>query len=236
MNPYDTTPESRFQPIPIGTVDAISAFLRRAYGWMFAGLTLTGAVAVGVAGNASAVQTLVRNPMLFFGLMIAELGLVVFLSARILKMSAAAATASFLVYSALNGVTLSFIFLAYTATSIATTFFVTAGMFGALALIGTTTKRNLSGLGSFAMMGLVGVILASIAGMFLHSSGLQFGISVVGVIVFTLLTAYDAQKLKAMAVAGGGAGNLAILGALALYLDFVNLFLFMLRFLGSRRN
>jgi hypothetical protein len=133
---------------------------------------------------------------------------------------------------------LSVILLMFTGTSIATTFLVTAGMFGALALYGTTTKRSLAGVGQFAFMGLIGVILASLVGFFVHSEALQFVISVVGVIVFTGLTAWDAQKLKAMAVAvpEGRVGSYAVVGALALYLDFINLFLFLLRFMGGRRD
>ncbi len=170
--------------------------------------------------------------------MIAELGLVFYLSARVNKIAPATASGLFLLYSALNGATLAMIFLAYTGTSIATTFAVTAGMFGALALYGTTTKRSLAGVGQFVFMGLIGVILASVVGMFVKSEGLQFVISIVGVIVFTGLTAWDAQKLKAMAVAvpEGQVGSYAVVGALSLYLDFINLFLFMLRFLGGRRD
>jgi len=163
---------------------------------------------------------------------------VFYLSARVNKLAPATAAGLFLLYSALNGVLLSTIFLLYTGTSVATTFLVTAGMFGALALYGTTTKRSLAGVGQFAFMGLIGLILASLVGMFLHSAALQFAISVVGVIVFTGLTMWDAQRLKAMAVAvpEGRSGSYAVVGALALYLDFINLFLFLLRFMGGRRD
>jgi FtsH-binding integral membrane protein len=237
MNPYEITPDSRFQAEAIGGVSRVSAFLRRVYGWMFAGLALTGLVAAGLAGYPSLVIAFARNPVLFFGLMIAELGLVVFLSARAMKMSPAAAIGSFTLYAALNGVLFSTIFLAYTLTSIASTFFIAAGMFGALALFGTVTKKNLAGVGSFASMGLMGLILAILVGMFVHSDGLQFAISIIGVIVFTGLTAWDAQRLKSMALATaeGHVENLAIVGALSLYLDFINLFLFLLRFMGRRR-
>jgi hypothetical protein len=238
MEPFEITPDARFQAGALATATRVTAFLRRVYGWMFVGLALTGLIAAGMAQNPETVIGFARNPILFFGLVIGELGLVVYLSRRALKMSAAAATGSFLVYAALNGVLFSTIFLAYTATSIATTFFITAGMFGALALFGTVTKRSLAGVGSFAMMGLVGVVLAMLVGMFWHSDALQFAISVAGVIVFTGLTAWDAQKMKALAVATpeGNTANLAIVGALSLYLDFVNLFLFLLRFMGNRRN
>ena len=149
-----------------------------------------------------------------------------------------AATGLFLVYSALNGVTLSVILLAYTGASIATTFVVTAGMFGALAVFGSSTKRSLAGTGQFFFMGLIGLVLASILGVFWHNDALQFLISVVGVIVFTGLTAWDAQRLKYMAAADlpeGRRGAYAIVGALSLYLNFINLFLILLRFTGGRR-
>jgi uncharacterized protein len=237
MNPYEITPETRFQAGALESTSKVSAFLRRVYGWMFAGLALTGLVAAGMASNPALVTGFARNRMLFFGLMIVELGLVVFLSARVLKMSPAAAIASFTAYAALNGILFSTIFLAFTMTSIATTFFITAGMFGALALFGTVTKKSLAGIGSFVSMGLIGVMLAMLVGMFVHSDGLQFAISIIGVIVFTGLTAWDAQRLKSMALATaeGHVENLAIVGALSLYLDFINLFLFMLRFMGRRR-
>ncbi|HET7451480.1 MAG TPA: Bax inhibitor-1/YccA family protein [Thermoanaerobaculia bacterium] len=236
MNPFEVTPDARFQSAAAAG-SRVSIFLRRVYGWMFAGLALTGLVAVGMAGNPSLVIGFARNPILFFGLMIGELGLVVYLSARVLKMSPAAAIGAFVAYAALNGVLFSTIFLVYSATSIATTFFITAGMFGALAFFGTVTKRSLAGVGSFVSMGLIGLLLAMVVGFFVHSDGLQFAISIIGVIVFTGLTAWDAQRLKGMALATpeGNAGNIAILGALRLYLDFVNLFLFLLRFMGRRR-
>ena len=237
MNPFEVTPDARFQSAAAGAASRVSLFLRRVYGWMFAGLALTGLVALAMASNPPLVIGFARNPVLFFGLMIGELGLVVWLSARVLKMSPAAAIGAFVAYAALNGVLFSVLFLAYTATSIATTFFITAGMFGALALFGTVTKKSLAGIGSFVSMGLIGLILAMIVGMFVHSDALQFAISIIGVIVFTGLTAWDAQRLKTMAVTTpeGVVGNVAILGALRLYLDFVNLFLFLLRFMGRRR-
>jgi FtsH-binding integral membrane protein len=238
MNEFEMTPSTAFSPTAAATAERVTAFLRKVYGWMFVGLGVTAAVAVGVAGSPTLVNTLRSNSILFFGLVIAELGLVFYLSARISKIAPATASGLFLLYSALNGATLSLILLMYTGTSIATTFAVTAGMFGALALYGTTTKRSLAGVGQFVFMGLIGLILASVVGMFVKSAGLQFVISIVGVIVFTGLTAWDAQKLKAMAVAvpEGQLGSYAVVGALSLYLDFINLFLFMLRFLGGRRD
>ncbi|MGH7418583.1 MAG: Bax inhibitor-1/YccA family protein, partial [Candidatus Rokuibacteriota bacterium] len=199
-------------------------------------LGLTAAVAFMVAGSPELIRALVGNRLVFFGLVIAELGLVFYLSARADRLAPPVATGLFALYSALNGVTLSVVLLAYTGESVATTIVVTAGMFGALALFGSTTTRSLAGAGQFFMMGLVGVILASLVGMFWHSDALQFLISVVGVIVFTGLTAYDAQRLKQMALAlpAGQAGSYAIVGALSLYLDFINLFLMLLRFTGRR--
>jgi len=235
---FDMTPSSAFTTTTVATAERVTAFLRKVYGWMFVGLGITASVAYFVATTPGLVKAIYSNPILFFGLIIAELGLVLFLSARVAKLSPSTAAGLFVGYSALNGATLSIILLAYTSQSIASTFVVTAGMFGALAVFGTVTKRSLAGVGQFAMMGLIGVILASLIGMFWHSSGLQFGISIVGVIVFTALTAWDAQRLKQWATAtpDGQMGSYAVVGALSLYLDFINLFLFMLRFLGNRRN
>lgn len=237
---FNMTPASAFATSTT-TVDAaerVTGFLRKVYGWMFVGLGITASVAYAVSTSQKLVQTIFANPFLLMGLFIVEIGMVFFLSARVQKLAPATAAALFLGYSALNGVTLSLILLMYTATSIASTFAITAGMFGALALFGTVTRRSLAGVGQFAFMGLIGVILASIVGMFWHSAGLQFGISIVGVIVFTALTAWDAQRLKqwALATPQGQTGSYAVVGALSLYLDFINLFLFMLRFLGGRRD
>ncbi len=216
--------------------ERVSAFLWKVYGWMAVGLGLTAVVAFAVAGSPDILRALVGNRLVFFGLVIAELGLVFYLSARADRLAPGTAAGLFTLYSALNGVTLSVILLAYTGESVTTTFVVTAGMFGALALFGSTTQRSLAGAGQFFMMGLVGVILASIVGMFWQSDALQFLISVVGVIVFTGLTAWDAQRLKQMALAlpDGQVGSYAIVGALSLYLDFINLFLMLLRFTGRR--
>ncbi|HKQ65143.1 MAG TPA: Bax inhibitor-1/YccA family protein [Methylomirabilota bacterium] len=222
----------------VQAADRISAFLWKVYGWMAIGLGLTAVVAFAVAGSPDLLRVLVGNRLVFFALVIAELGLVFFLSARADRLAPGTAAGLFALYSALNGVTLSVILIAYTGESVTMTFVVTAGMFGALALFGSTTKRSLAGFGQFFMMGLVGLILASILGMFWHNDALQFLISVVGVIVFTGLTAYDAQRLKQMALAlpDGQIGSYAIVGALSLYLDFINLFLMLLRFTGSRRD
>jgi len=205
---------------------------------MCVGLGVTAAVAVAVAGSPSIVNVLISNPLLFLLLMGAELGLVFYLSARVDKLAPGTASGLFLLYSALNGVTLSFILLAYTGESVANTFLVTAVMFGALALYGSTTSRSLAGVGQFAFMGLIGIIAAAIIGFFWHNDSLQFVISCAGVLVFTCLTAWDAQRLKAMALAlpEGSVGSYTVVGALSLYLDFINLFLFLLRFLGGRRD
>ena len=222
----------------VQTADRVSAFLWKVYGWMALGLGLTAMVAFAVAGSPDVQRVLVGNRLVFFALVIAQLGLVFYLSARADRLAPGTAAGLFAIYSALTGVTLSVILLVYTGESVTMTFVVTAGMFGALALFGSTTKRSLAGAGQFFMMGLIGLILASIIGMFWHNDALQFLISVVGVIVFTGLTAYDAQRLKQMALAvpAGQAGSYAVVGALSLYLNFINLFLMLLRFTGSRRS
>ncbi|HEV8141392.1 MAG TPA: Bax inhibitor-1/YccA family protein [Methylomirabilota bacterium] len=216
--------------------ERVSAFLWKVYAWMAIGLGLTAVVAYTVASSPDIIRALVLNRIMFFALIIAELGLVFFISARADRLAPATASGLFALYSALNGVTLSVILIAYTGESVASTFVVTAGMFGALALFGSTTKRSLAGVGQFMMMGLIGLILASVIGLFWHNGALQFLISVVGVIVFTGLTAYDAQRLKQMALAlpDGQLAGYAIVGALSLYLDFINLFLMLLRFTGRR--
>jgi uncharacterized protein len=237
MENYETT---RTPPLatPVLTAERVGAFLRSVYGWMCAGLAITALVAVFVASSPSLVQAIATSRLAFWGLVIAQLGIVFVLSARVDRLAPATASLLFIAYSALTGVTISFVLLAFTGESVATTFLVCAGMFGAMALYGTFTSRSLAGLGQFLFMGLIGVVLASIVGMFWHNDGLQFVISFIGVIVFTGLAAYDAQRLKAMALAmpTGQAGSYAVVGALSLYLDFINLFLFLLRFLGSRRD
>jgi len=219
------------------TQERVTSFLRGVYGWMCIGLAVTAAVALGIASSEAAVQALVANRILFFGVIFAQLGLVFYLSARVDKLSASTASLLFIVYSALTGVTLSLILLAYTGQSVANTFVVCAGMFGALALYGTTAKRSLAGVGQFMFMGLIGLILASLVGMFWQNDTLQLMISIVGVIVFTGLTAWDAQRLKQMALAlpEGNVGAYTVVGALSLYLNFINLFLSLLRLFGNRR-
>ena len=221
---------------PVQTAERISAFLWKVYSWMAIGLGVTAVVAFLVGGSPELLRTLVGNRLVFFGLVIAELGLVFYLSARAARLAPGVAAGLFALYSALNGITLSVVLLAYTGESVTTTFVVTAGMFGALAVFGSTTKKSLAGAGHFFMMGLVGLILASIVGVFWHNDALQFLVSVVGVIVCTGLTAWDAQRLRRMALAlpERQVGGYAIVGALSLYLDFINLFLMLLRFTGRR--
>ena len=218
--------------------DRVNAFLSAVYGWMFLGLALTAATAWLIARSPALVSAIAANRLLFWGLMIAQLGIVFVLSARVQRLGASAAALLFILYSALTGVTISFVLLVFTGESVATTFLVTAGMFGGLAAYGTMTRRSLAGLGQLLFMGLVGVVLASIVAMFWHRDGLQFVISFIGVIVFAGLAAYDAQRLKGMALTTpeGQIASHAIVGALALYLDFINLSLFLLRFTGSRRD
>lgn len=232
MNPavYNTT--------SVAQAERVTAFLRKVYGWMFLGLGITAFVAHSVASSPDIVRALVGNQLAFFALFAVELGLVFYLSARVSSMAPANAAALFVVYSALNGVTLSVILLVYTGATIATTFLVTAAMFGALAIYGTVTTRSLAGVGQFVMMGLVGLILCSVISVFWHNDALEFLISVVGVIVFTGLTAWDAQRLRQMATAlpDGRVGSYAVVGALSLYLDFINLFLMLLRLQGGRRD
>ena len=237
MPQYPMTPDNVFAT-PFSAEERISAFLRSVYGWMCAGLAITALVAFVVASSPTLALTLVRTPFVMMGLVIAQLGLVFALSLRVQKMSAGTAAGLFVLYSALTGVTMSFVLLAYTSQSVASTFAVSAGMFGAMALYGTVTTRSLSGWGQFLFMGLIGVVIASVVGMFWQNDGFQFVLAFIGVIVFTGLTAYDAQRLKAMAVAlpSGGTGAYAVVGALTLYLDFINLFLMLLRLTGDRRR
>ncbi len=220
--------------------EASTIFLAKVFNWMAIGLGITGVVAWFTASSGLAAQ-LVQGP-LFMIFLFAELGLVFYLSARINKIQAGTATGLFIGYAALNGLTLSMVFLAYTTESIAATFFITAGMFGAMAVYGLVTKRDLSGWGSFLFMGVIGIVIASIVNIFLKSSSLYWAISLIGVFVFVALTAYDVQKIKRMGEEGimeQGQEMIkkgAIMGALALYLDFINLFLMLLRFFGGSRD
>lgn len=211
-------------------------FFRSVYGWMFVGLLLTAASAVAVT-LSPAMQQLVFGSALRFVLMIVEFGLVIFLSARITRMSSTTAAVAFLAFSLLNGLTLSAILMFYARASIVNAFLGAAAMFGGMAIYGTVTKRNLTSWGSFFFMGLIGVVLLSIINIFLHSGALAFTIGVVGIFVFLGLTAWDHQRLKAWAHAGGGmSDNLAIIGALGLYLNFINIFILLLQLFGGGRR
>ena len=217
-------------------------FMSRVYGWMTGGLCLTGAVAWNVAGNPALVQTIFGNRMLFWALIIAQLGAVVVLSALINKINAVTATLIYFLYAGLTGLTLSSIFLLYTGSSIAQAFGVTAFGFAGLSGFGYVTKRDLGPVGSFCMMGLFGMVGFAVLSMFFPSlmgEGASFVFAIVGIIVFAGLTAYDTQRIKAMNVPGSegtdAGSKKAIFGALTLYLDFINLFLSLLRLTGRRR-
>ena len=232
MNQYDLNyPQSQEQILV-----AQNTLIRQVYAWMGAGLALTALLALVTVSSPALLKTVVGNRLLFYGLILGELGLVFVLSGAIERLSATTATLLFLGYSALNGVTLSIIFLVYTADSIASTFVITAGMFGAMSAYGYLTRSDLTSWGSFLFMGLIGVVIASLVNIFLHSDALSWIVSAIGVIVFTGLTAYDTWKIKALAAQGVGGRKPAILGALTLYLDFINLFLMLLRFMGDRRR
>ena len=224
----------------IQTQVRVNSFIRSVYNWMAVGLALTGGVAWMVAGSETLLRLFLGNRLLFFGLIIAELVLVFTLSARVAKLRASTATAMFIIYAALNGITISSIFLIYTSSSIASTFFVCAATFVATSIYGMTTKKDLTSWGQFLFMGLIGIIVATLVNFFVHSSAVAMVVSYIGVIVFVGLTAYDTQKLKNMALTqpdGLEAGVVrkgAIMGALSLYLDFINLFLMLLQILGNR--
>ncbi len=217
----------------------VNTFVRSVYNWMFIGLSLTGFVAWFVASNPTILNFVYKAIWLFI---IGELALVFMLAGRVHKMKASTATGMFLFYAALNGATLSFIFLAYTMSSIASTFFICAGTFAACSMFGWVTKRDLTGLGGFMFMGLIGILIASVVNIFLKSPGMQMIISYIGVLVFTGLTAYDTQKLKVMAASqpagldGAVVRKGAILGALTLYLDFILMFQYLLMIFGGSRD
>src|SRR5262249_53067437 len=204
----------------------VARFMRAVYGWHCGGLALTAVTAWLVSSSPALVAAIFGNRAVFWVLILAQLGIVFALSARVDRMAVSTASMLFFAYSALTGVTLSSILLVFTGESVFSTFVVTAGMFGALATYGTVTRRELSGLGQFLFMGLIGLVLASLVGLFWHNDGLQFMISFIGVILFAGLTVYDAQRLKqlAFATSAGAMSGATVVGALALYLDFINLF------------
>jgi uncharacterized protein len=229
MNRYQATAN------PLATqTESANDILWITYRWMSVGLGVTGLVAWIVSQSPQALEIFVGNHLVFYGLLLAQLGLVIAFGSVAARATTAAAAAMFFAYAALTGVTFSVLFLVYTSSSIASTFLVTGGTFAGLSLFGATTKSDLSGVGRFAIFALIGLILASVVNIFLASSALMWVTTFAGVVIFAALTAYDTQKLKALYAAGVG-GNLALRGALTLYLDFINMFLFLLRLFGRRR-
>ena len=230
----------------LSTADQASvtvSFINRVYGWMSGGLAITGIIAYLIGTAPGMAEKLMANPVLFYGAIIAEFALVIAISAGINKMSSAVASGCYVLYAALTGATLSIIFVVYSLESIATTFFVTSLTFGVMSVYGYVTKRDLTSIGNLCFMALIGLIIASIVNFFIGSSALYWGITYVGILIFVGLTAYDTQKIKEMSMALGNELSAsetgkkhAILGALALYLDFVNLFLLLLRIFGGNRN
>jgi FtsH-binding integral membrane protein len=219
---------------------AYASLMKSVYLWMTLALAVTGLTAAYVAGNLPLITQIATSKMLFFGIIIAELALVWILSSRIMTLSFATAGLMFAAYSILNGLTMSILFLVYTSSSIAQTFFITAGTFGVMSLIGYTTKKDLTSFRNLFMMALVGLIIASVVNLFWANSVLYWVISYVGVLLFVGLTAYDTQKIKNMVREYGDDVNeqtqkLALLGSLTLYLDFINLFIYLLRILGDRK-
>lgn len=211
-------------------------FLWKSFAWMAVGLGITGLVAYFVGVSPSAGDFIVRNPGLRIGLFVAQIGLVLAFSFLAHKVSEAVAAAMFFAYAFAVGLTFSVLFHVYTSASISQVFIVTAGSYAGLAFVGATTKRDLGPVGHFCTIGLWGIIIAAVVGFFWNSGFLQFMISCAGVVVFAGLTAFDTQKLKQMYMERGAGGNLALRGALTLYLDFINLFLFLLRLFGTRRD
>lgn len=219
--------------------EAFPVLMRKVYVWMTFALLITGLTAYYVATNADLLTAILTNKVLFFGLLIAELGLVVVVSAAINRLSLTVATILFILYSVINGATMSIIFLIYEASSIATVFFITAGTFGTMAAIGYFTKKDLSSIGRIMYMALIGLVIATVVNIFLKSPGMTMILSYIGVIVFVGLTAWDSQKIKQMLMQAPDVDEstqkVALLGALTLYLDFINLFLYLLRIFGRRR-
>lgn len=220
---------------------AFPALMRKVYVWMTLALVITGITAYGIAASPGIITAIVTNRVLFWGLIIAELALVVSITAAINRLSLATATMLFVLYSVVNGATLSVIFLAYTMSSIASVFFITAGTFAVMAFIGYVTKTDLTSLGKILFMALIGIIIATVVNVFFVKSGtMNLVISYIGVLIFVGLTAYDSQKIKNMLIMADdmdeSAQKMALLGSLTLYLDFINLFLYMLRIFGSSKD
>ena len=225
------------------SVDATAAeqqrFMVRVYNWMTAGLGITGFMAFYISNSPAMMNIIFGNPIMPIALIITQIGLVFWLATRVMQMSASKATGVFMLYAGLTGITFSAIFMAYTTASIFSTFLVTAGTFGAMSLYGYTTKKDLTSWGSFLFMGLIGIIIASLVNIFMQSSMMHMIITYAGVLIFVGLTAYDTQKIKEMNILGNEGTEEdtkeAIRGALTLYLDFINLFLMLLRLMGDRR-
>jgi FtsH-binding integral membrane protein len=217
---------------------AFPILMRKVYVCMTLAMILTGVTAYGVANSPGILMALYSNKILFWGLIIVEFALVIGITAAINKLSLTTATLMFVLYSVINGAMLSSIFMIYTMSSITSVFFITAGTFAVMAFIGYTTKTDLTSMGKILIMALIGIIIATVVNIFLKSSGLEMILSYLGVLVFVGLTAYDSQKIKQMLLmapdAGEGAQKLALLGALTLYLDFINLFIYLLRIFGRR--
>jgi hypothetical protein len=206
------------------------------YRWMALGLAVTALVSLGVAHSPAALELLLGHRAVVYVLMAVQLGLVVALSATVTRVSTPVAALMFFAYAMLTGVTFSTLFLVYTASSIAATFFVTAGAFAGLSVIGLFTHRDLGTVGRFALFALIGLIIASVVNLFLRSSGLDWALTFIGVLLFAGLTAYDTQRLRELFRRGEASANLPLVGALTLYLDFINMFLFLLRIFGDRRR
>jgi uncharacterized protein len=237
MSYYDSNARRMASPVTAEIDAGLRAHMQRVYGYMAGGLALTGLVAY--AGAVSGFYQAIAGTALIWIVMLAPLGFVLALSFGIQRMSAGTAMLLFWIYAAVMGLSLGGIFLVYTGTSIARVFFITAATFGAMSLYGYTTNADLSRMGSFLLMGLIGLVIASLVNIFIGSSALQFAISIIGVIVFVGLTAYDTQRIKEMYLESDSAeiaGKKAVLGALALYLDFINLFMMLLQLFGQRRD
>lgn len=219
---------------------AFPALMRKVYVWMTLALVITGLTAYGIANSPGLFYTIVNNQFLFWGLVIGEFALVLGINSAIHRLSITTATLLFILYSVVNGATLSVIFMVYALTSIANVFFITAGTFAVMAFIGYTTRKDLTSLGRMLFMGLIGIIIATVVNIFLGSSMLNMIVSYVGILVFIGLTAYDSQKIKRLLYTADStdesAQKIALLGSLTLYLDFINLFLMLLRIFGGNRN
>lgn len=235
-NDFEIKEVARGTDMPVAS--ALPALMRKVYVWMTLALVITGFTAYAVATSPGLLMAIVGNRFVLLGLIVAELALVVGISGAINRLSLTAATLMFVLYSVINGATLSVVFLAFTMSSITSVFFITAGTFATMALVGYTTKKDLTSMGRMLFMALIGLVIATVVNMFMRNSGLDMILNYVGVLVFVGLTAYDTQKIKEQLMMAGDAGEawqkMALVGALTLYLDFINLFLYLLRILGKR--